>query len=140
MQFVKQFDWIALDKPVEWNDLNKTAGLLMEKGIFPAEMHAKLCSNYGVLNANVNAAQIAEYKEKKLTVSERWVGFFKKCAKEGFDYKPLAIIVSYILTIPGNFIYCYSETNLKLVINWWKIYCVSKLKVPMTPLNGVFQS
>lgn len=104
MQFVKQFNWITLDAPVEWTDLNKTAQLLTEKGIFPAEMHPKLLSNYGVLKANLNAVQIAEYKSQKLTVSQRWVEFFKKCAKEDYDYKPLAKIVSYILTIPGNII------------------------------------
>lgn len=105
MQFVKEFDWITLDEPVEWNKLDKTARSLMEKEIFPAEMHRQLCSNFGVLKATVNAVLITEYKDKKLTISERWVDFFKRCEKEGYDYAPLALIVSYILTIPGKLIF-----------------------------------
>lgn len=110
MQFVKEFNWITLDEPVEWNKLDETARMLMKKEIFPAEMHQQLCNNYGVLKATVNAAQIDEYRNKKLTVGERWVDFFQKCAKENYNYVPLALIVSYILTIPGNF-NCYSEIN-----------------------------
>lgn len=65
-------------------------------------MHKDICSNYGVLKATVNAAQIEEYKMKILTISDRWVDFFKKYAREGYNYKPLATIVSYILIIPGT--------------------------------------
>lgn len=101
MQFIKEFDWIALDKPVEWGQIDATARMLMEKEIFLSEMHRQLCSNYGVLKAHMNEAQIGEYKDKKLTIVERWVNFFKKCDREGYDFRPLALIVSYILTIPG---------------------------------------
>lgn len=76
MQFVKQFDWILLNEPVEWDDLNKTARMLMEKKIFPEEMHQQLCNNFGILKASVNQAQIIDFNDMKLTVSERWLHFF----------------------------------------------------------------
>lgn len=105
VQFIKQFDWISLDKPIEWKKIENTAKTLMEKGVFPTEMHQQLCKNYGVLNANINTAQIDEFNQKKLSIGERWVQFFKKCAEESYDCRPLALIVSYILAIPGNIIY-----------------------------------
>lgn len=93
VQFVKQFDWILLNEPVEWSSLDKTTRMLMEKKIFPEDMHQQLCNNFGVLKASVNEAQIAEFDDKKLTTGERWVHFFKKCAEEEYNYDALALIV-----------------------------------------------
>lgn len=76
----------------------------MDKGIFPTDIHEQMCRNHGVLKATVNTVQIEEYEMKKLTISDRCVDFFKECAKEGHNYKPLAMIVSYILTIPGTYL------------------------------------
>lgn len=102
VQFLKQFEWILLDKPPVWDEFVKSARILIEKGIFPAEKHQRLFHNYGVLSANMNEAQIAENNEKKLKIGARWVNFFKKCAKEGYNCDELIHIVSYVLSIPGK--------------------------------------
>lgn len=65
VQFLKQFEWISLDRPPVWDDIDKSARILIEKGIFPAEKHQRLFHNCGILSANMNAAQIREIKEKK---------------------------------------------------------------------------
>lgn len=104
MQFVKQFDWILLNEPVEWEEIDKAVRLLMAKKIFPEEMHQQLCNNFGVMKANINEAQKQEFNENKIKVADPWVYLFEKCAKEDYNYAPLALIVSYILAIPGNFV------------------------------------
>lgn len=71
LQFLKQFGWILLDKPPVWDEIDKSARGLIEKGIFPREKHQQLFHNYGILSANINDAQIAQNKEMNLTVSER---------------------------------------------------------------------
>lgn len=102
VQFLKQFEWILLDKPPVWDEIDKSARALIEKGIFPAENHQRLFHNFGILRANMNDAQIAENKHEKLSIGDRWVKFFKKCANEDYNCNELIRIVSYVLTIPGK--------------------------------------
>lgn len=47
------------------------------------------------------------------TVNFGWI-CFQRCAKNNYNYEPLALIVSYVLTIPGDFIY-YSEIDSKFI-------------------------
>lgn len=39
LQFLKEFEWISLDKPPLWSEIDKSAQILIDKGIFPAEKH-----------------------------------------------------------------------------------------------------
>lgn len=102
LRFLQQFEWMSLNKPLVWDEINKSAHHLIERGIFPAEKHVQLLHNYGILNANVNNVKIAEYNEKKLTIGERWVDFFKKCSEQDYNCDALIHIVSYVLSIPGK--------------------------------------
>lgn len=99
--FLAEFNWIALNKTPEWDEINKTARLLIEKGLFAKEQHQKLFHNVGVLKASMHNDQILEYSKQKLSIVDRWVHFFNKCAKENYDCEALITIVSYVLTIPG---------------------------------------
>lgn len=101
VQFLKQFEWILLDKPPVWDEIDQSARILIEKDIFPAENHQRLFHNYGILRAIMNDAQIAENEREKLSIGDRWVKFFKKCAKEDHNCNELIRIVSNVLTIPG---------------------------------------
>lgn len=105
VQFLKQFEWVSLDRPLVWTEIDQSARVLIEKGIFPAEKHQQLFHNFGILNANVNEVQIAENKANKLKTGERWVNFFKKCDEQNYKCDALIQLVSYILSIPGRFIY-----------------------------------
>lgn len=105
VQFLKEFNWISLDNSPEWNDIDKTARLMMEKGLFAKEDHQKLFHNFGILEATMNKDQILKYTNRKLSIVDRWVDFFSKCADENYDCGPLITIVSYVLTIPGTFLY-----------------------------------
>lgn len=78
VQFLKRFSWISLNETPEWVDVDRTARLLIEKRIFQKDQHQELFHAYGYMKANMNEAQIADYKKRNVTVSERWVEFFKK--------------------------------------------------------------
>lgn len=102
LRFLKQFEWMSLSKPPVWDEIDKSARYLIEKGIFPAEKLQQLFHNYGILSANINNVKIAEHNEKKLTVGERWVDFFKKCSEEDYNCDAMIRIVCYVLSIPGK--------------------------------------
>lgn len=102
LQFLRQFEWISLKKTPEWNEIDKSARVLIDKGIFPAEQHQRLFHNFGILSANMNEFQIAENNKEKLKIGDRWVKFFKKCAGEGYNCDPLIRLVSYVLSIAGK--------------------------------------
>lgn len=108
VQFLKEFNWFSLDNTPEWSEIDKTARLLIEKGFFAKEKHQKLFHNFGMLKACMHNDQILEYSKRKLSIVDRWVDFFKKCAKEYYDCEPLITIASYVLTIPGIFFSLYN--------------------------------
>lgn len=122
LQFLKEFAWISLDKPPVWSEIDKSARTLIEKGIFPAEKHQQLFHNCSILIANINSIKIAENKEKKLTIGERWVDFFNKCDKEEYNCDALIRLVSYVLSIPGKFDYFFKLILNSLSSNIFRIF------------------
>lgn len=101
-QVLNEFSWIALDKTPEWEDIDKTARKLIDQGFFKLENHQKLFHVQTFLRAYMTETKIAEYKEMKTPIAERWVDFFKN-AKDKINCEPLIQIVAYILAIPGIF-------------------------------------
>lgn len=99
-QFLKEFHWITLDKPIKWTDVNKTALLLIDKGFFKSENHQKLFHAYGFFKRYANEIKIAEYEKEKMKISDRWRDVFAALKKE-VDCEPLIDLVSFVLTIPG---------------------------------------
>lgn len=105
VQFLKEFNWVSLDKTPEWSQIDKVARQMVEKGLFEKDQHQQLFHNFGVLEASMNKDQLNDYCERKVSIVDRWVEFFKKCDKENYNCKPLIRIVSYVLTIPGTFLF-----------------------------------
>lgn len=108
LRFLKQFEWISLNKPPVWEKIDKSVRVLIEKGIFSAEKHQQLLHNFGILSANMNTVKIAENNEKKLSIGQRWVDFFKKCKEQDYNCDALIHLVSYILSIPGKTNYLFT--------------------------------
>lgn len=100
-RLLNDFSWIALAAPPVWNDIDKTARALVEKGVFQAENHQKLFHAFGYLKAYVNEAKITEFDATKMSISDRWVDFFRKCDKDNINVEELDRIVSYVMAIPG---------------------------------------
>lgn len=104
--FLKDFEWIALAKSLEWNEIDKTSRNLIDKGFFKLESHQPLFHVFTFLKAYMTDAKISEFNDTKTPIAKRWIDFFKS-AKDKINCEPLIQIVSYVLAIPGHYSKCF---------------------------------
>lgn len=106
--FLNEFEWITLAKVPEWDEIDKTARMMIDKGFFNLESHQQLFHVCTFLKAYMTDAKITEFNDTKTPIAERWTDFFKS-SKDKINCEPLIQIVSYILAIPGYHSNCFYD-------------------------------
>lgn len=94
------FDWVNLNECPTWDNVNRTAHYLIEKGLFSEDKHQTLFNRFDYLKNYCTEEKIKEWK--KTSVEERWVDFFTYM-NDVCECESIELLVSYALTIPGNF-------------------------------------
>lgn len=75
-QFLNDFGWISLDKVPDWNEIDKTARDLIQKGFFAIENHQRLFHAASFLKAYLTQSKIDELNALKTPIASRWIEFF----------------------------------------------------------------
>lgn len=105
---MSDFNWVLLNNVPEWNDIDKSCRILIEKGMFDSQKHQQLFHNFDYLKKYMDEERINQFKvknsktNKPMPIADRWVEFFNAMENLAVDCSPLAEIVSYALSMPGN--------------------------------------
>lgn len=99
---IEHLDWILLDKPPTWNEVNKSCHELIEKNLFAKNQRQKLFITFELLKSFVTREKVESWNGNKTDVDDRWVEFFRSLESKQ-DISSLSSIVEYALCIFGKY-------------------------------------
>lgn len=101
-EFLKQFEWISVERIPEWSAINDCAKYLIDRSLFDPRNHQQLFIEFSLVKAYFNEEKVKQLNEKKIKSEERWTLFFRDTKLETSNScDSLATLVSFLLTLPG---------------------------------------
>lgn len=98
---LRHLEWILLDEPVSWDDVDNSSQKLIEVGYYAKENHQRLFITFQIFESFATDEKIRKWNKDKISVEKRWVEFFNTMDGK-HDCKPLSDIVEYALSLFGN--------------------------------------
>lgn len=114
------YEWAALFNAPCWADLQKTMQKLNSIGVFETtenDFESRLHNQCGYLIDYCTAEKLSEWKEKNVSITNRWMDVFKHLHANNNDYNELSVIAEYILCLPGT--NCSVERLFASVTTTW---------------------
>lgn len=100
---LKVFSWITLRHFPSWLVIKSAMDNVAEKTSFNlAQNSSKVFDLYGYMKSYCTDEKIAEWRNNKVPTDARWVDIFKHLEREQLPYYEFALIVEFILCLPGS--------------------------------------
>lgn len=100
---LKIFAWAMLTKTPRWKEVQVVMTTLEDLNLYDAnENAAKLHCQYRYIRNYCTDDKIEMWKNNKVPIQNRWVEIFKHLQAENCEYKEIAMLVEYILCLPGT--------------------------------------
>lgn len=100
---LKIFAWAMLTKTPKWKEVEVVMTTLKDLNLYDAnENAAKLHGQYRYIMNYCTDDKIKKWRESKVSIQNRWVEIFKHLEAENCEHKEIAMLVEYILCLPGT--------------------------------------
>lgn len=103
VQELKIFNWVSLKQLPQWKDVEAAMMRLSDQKLYDADKNAiTLHKQYGYVKNYCTEQKIAEWREKKVSLVDRWLDVFNHLTVQSCECKEIAKIVEYVLSLPAT--------------------------------------
>lgn len=103
MQELKMFYWVTSELSPQWKDVEAAMNRLSDQKLYDAQTNATtLYKQLGYVKNYCTEQKIAEWREKSVSVVDRWLESFNHLLDQSCEYKEIARMIEYVMCLPAT--------------------------------------